>query len=278
MENTKKQFALTLDLESDFSGALQGEYSLLRQPERVESLLRCLQERDVRLSVFVVGELLEKFPQIIHLFEQYAVEFHGHSYSHDPAAPDAEAEIQKCRDIFVRYFGSPPLGYRAPDGRISPQGIKNLEKSGYKFDASIFPSYYPNPFKYLFHKSRVHVYPDSTLIEIPNTPVSPLRIMLSLSYVKLLGPGPFFRLLRWSHLPKTVVFGSHLHDFFVDRSALERMPRFWQWIYGRNQEQGLAYLEKILEFFLQQDYDFLFMSQIYQEFADRINEEKRIKP
>lgn len=271
MRDEKKQFAMTLDLEADFSGALQDEYALLGQPERVENMLCCLQERDVKLSVFVVGKLLDKFPQIIRLFEQYGAEFHGHSFSHDPNATDSEEEIQLCRDIFVRYFGKPPLGYRAPDGRITPQGIKNLEKAGYKFDASIFPSYYPNPFKYLFRKSRVHVYPDSGMIEIPNTPVSPLRIMLSLSYVKLLGAGAFFRLLRWSRLPKTVVFGSHLHDFFVETSALARMPRFWRWIYGRNRDQGLTYLEKTLDFFLYQDYTFVYMSQIYQGFVDRLD-------
>jgi len=260
---------MTLDLEADFSGALRAEYALFRQPDRVEDLLRLLRERGVRLSVFVVGELLEKFPDMIALFERYQSEFHCHSYSHDPEATDSEDEIRKCRDAYIRYFARPPLGYRAPDGKISPEGIRILEEYGFKFDASIFPSYYPNPIKYLFRRSRPHVYPGSGIVEIPNTPVSVLRIMLSLSYIKLLGNRMYSGMLRRSRLPETVVFGSHLHDFFTDRGALARMPLFWRMIYSRNHDQGLSYLEETLEFFQNRGYAFVSISEVYQRFADR---------
>ena len=258
---------MTLDLEADFSGALHNEYALFRQPERVEMLLKRLQELDVKLSAFVVGELLEKFPEVIGQFEHYGAEFHCHSFSHDPAATDSEEEIRRCRDAFVRYFGTSPIGYRAPDGKISPEGIRILEKHGFRFDSSIFPSYYPNPFKYLFRRTSVHWVRDTGMVEIPNTPVSALRIMLSLSYIKLLGKRAYFRLLRRSRLPEIVVFGSHLHDFFTDQDALARMPRFWRWVYGRNHDQGLPYFQETLEFFRDQGYAFVYISEVYERFA-----------
>lgn len=268
MNASRRLFCMTLDLEADFSGALQDEYSLFQRPERIGQLLDLLQEMGVKLSAFVVGELLEKFPEVIEQFERRAAEFHCHSYSHDPAATDSEEEIRLCRDAHMRRFEAPPLGYRAPDGRISPEGIRNLEKHGFKFDSSIFPSYYPNPFKYLFRRSSVHRVKDTNMVEIPNTPVSALRIMLSLSYIKLLGRRAYFALLRRSRLPEAVIFGSHLHDFFTDKDALSRMPRFWRWVYGRNHDQGLPYLRETLEFFRDRGYDFVYISEVYERFIE----------
>mgnify|MGYP001825482165 CR=1 FL=1 len=204
MNASRRLFCMTLDLEADFSGALQDEYGLFLRPEWIAQLLDLLQEKGVKLSVFVVGELLEKFPDVISLFERNGAEFHCHSYSHDPAATDSEDEIRQCRDAHMRRFGAPPLGYRAPDGKISPAGIRNLEKHGFRFDSSIFPSYYPNPFKYLFRRASIHRIKGTGMVEIPNTPVSPLRIMLSLSYIKLLGRRAYFALLRRSRLPGRV--------------------------------------------------------------------------
>jgi peptidoglycan/xylan/chitin deacetylase (PgdA/CDA1 family) len=269
MDKKTRLFAMTLDLESDFSGALHREYALLRQPQRVERLLGGLKERGVPLSAFVVGELLERFPELIELFVNYGTEFHCHSYGHDPEDTDSGAEIKRARDAYVQYFGSSPLGYRAPDGRISRDGIAQLGAHGFKFDASIFPSYYPNPFKYLFRRSQPHFFGDTQVVEIPNTPVSPLRIMLSLSYIKLLGIRPYIRLLRWSRLPETAVFGSHLHDFFTDSEALSRMPRFWRMVYGRNRDRGLDFLDDILDFFQGEGYSFVTMSEVYAKFVER---------
>jgi len=270
MDTKARLFAMTLDLESDFSGALHKEVTLLHQPRRAEDLLTRLKERGIPLSAFVVGELLEKFPELIELFMRYGTEFHCHSYGHDPKDTDSGAEIERARDAFVDCFGSPPLGYRAPDGRISREGITQLAANGFKFDASVFPSYYPNPFKYLFRRSQPHFYRDTQVVEIPNTPISALRIMLSLSYIKLLGIRPYLRLLRWSRLPETAVFGSHLHDFFTDAEALSRMPRFWRVVYGRNRDRGLDFLDEILDFFQAKGYSFVTMSQVYSRFVESV--------
>lgn len=261
-----KSFVMSLDLEADFSGALQEEYSLLESTERIQSLLDFFSERSVGLSVFAVGRLLMEYPEAIDLFERSGAEFHCHSHTHNPAATDSEQEILACRDAHRLRFKSAPLGYRAPDGRITREGIRRLEKHGFKFDASIFPSYYPNPFKYLFRRADVHVYPGTGMVEIPNTPVSPLRLMLSLSYVKLLGWPLFRTVLEHSRLPETVIFGSHLHDFFSDREAIERMPWFWKRLYGRNHDKGMDCMDKIVKFFGERGYRFRFISEIYRDF------------
>jgi hypothetical protein len=268
MTDRKRSFAMTLDLEMDFSGALEDEDRILLSPDHITRLLELLKAEDVKLSVFVVGRLLEKYGDAIELFQRYGCEFHCHSFSHQSYQSNSEEEIRACRDTFAAFFQKPPIGYRAPDGRINAEGIRNLEKYGFKFDSSYFPSYYPNPAKYMFKTRKAHRLKDTRLMELPNTSFSPLRIMLSISYVKLLGMKNFKRLLAISRLPEMVVFGSHLHDFFADEEMLARLPRVWRIIYSRNAEQGLEYLAETLRYFRARDYRFEYMSDIFQQYRE----------
>jgi len=262
---------MTLDLEKDFSGALVNEDRILRSHPYVTTLLELLKSEQVKLSVFVVGELLEKYEDVVGLFQRYDCEFHCHSFSHKSPQSNSEEDVRLSRDSFIAHFKDPPLGYRAPDGRIDSEGIKNLEKYGFKFDSSFFPSYYPNPVKYLFKTRKPHRLKETQLLELPNTPFSPLRIMLSISYIKMLGMASFRRLLRVSCLPEVVVFGSHLHDFFADEEMLQRLPKIWKLVYSRNAEKGLEYLTETLRYFREQGYRFEYMSEMYTRYRTKLN-------
>lgn len=260
---------LVLDLESDHSGLLKDEYSIFQKPDRIRELLDSLKQERVKLSVFVVGEVLEKFPGIVKLFlNNYDCEFHCHSYSHNPKFPDSEAEIKKSRAAFIKFFGREPLGYRAPLGKISDQGIKSLEKHGFKFDVSIVPSYFPNPFKYLFRKKTIHLYKASHIIEIPSSSISPLRLTFALSYLKLLGYENFQKILKISRIPGIIVFGTHLHDFFSEPALIRKLPLFWRRIYSRNYDKGLDYLARVIKDFKDRGYTFKYISEIYEAHKD----------
>ncbi len=271
MTSEKRAFALTLDLEKDFSGALVDADKILRSHPHITQLLELLQAEEVKLSVFVVGELLEAYSDVIGLFQHYDCEFHCHSFSHQSPHSNSEEDVSRCRDAFIDHFQSAPLGYRAPDGRINSEGIQNLEKYGFKFDSSFFPSYYPNPAKYLFKTRKPHRLKGTQLLELPNTSFSPLRIMLSISYVKMLGMAGFRRLLRVSSLPEVVVFGSHLHDFFADKEMLQQLPRVWKLIYSRNAEKGLKYLTDTLRYFRDKGYRFEYMSEISTRYRAKLD-------
>ena len=270
-----KYFALTLDLESEISGVLADEYSIFKNPDRIEKLLSFLKEEDVKLSVFVVGEILNKFPEIVTLFKSYPCEFHCHSFSHHGNMADSEAEIIKSKKAYSGFFKKNPIGYRAPQGKISDRGIHLLEKHGFKFDASIFPSYYPNPFKYIFKNREVHPHSSSNIIEIPFTSITPLRLTFSISYVKLLGFKAYQILLELFKLPKTIVFGSHLHDFLITSKTLKKLPLFWKIIYNRNRFNGKQFLKKIIDLFKKKGYKFVYMSDIYLMNKSETTEKKQ---
>lgn len=272
-----RQFAFTLDLESAVSGVLTREYDIFRNTAPIEDLFSWLKQAGIKPSLFVVGEIFEKFPGIIRMFETYGCEFHCHSYSHDPSAADSEEEIARVKDLYTDFFKRPPIGYRAPQGRITPAGIDALEKHGFKFDSSVVPSYYPNPFKYLFKNRQVHRYKGSEIVEIPLTSISPFRLSMGISYIKLLGLATYRFLLNVFKVPEIVIFCCHLHDFFLSDEAFQRLPRFWKAVYRRNRDKGIAFLKEIIDDFQHRDYDFVFMSEIYNTYIGETVEPAPVK-
>lgn len=253
-----KLFAFTLDLEADYAG-LVDEYEIFGDTSGIEKVLSTLSSLGVKITVFTVCEILEKYPHIIELFEKYECEFEPHSYSHDLNNSDSEFEIIQARKAYNKYFKREPRGYRAPRGIISDSGIKHLEKNGFCYDSSIFPSYFPNPFRYLFCNKEVHYYKNSGIMEIPFTSVTPFRLTLSLSYIKLFGLSFFTK----PPLPEIVCFDSHLHDLIQNRESYSKLPLLWKLIYYRNKDRGLDICVQFLERVKQNGFKFCYMSEIY---------------
>ena len=247
-----------MDLEADYGG-LGEKYAILKDLSKVEDLLSTLHSFGVKVTVFTVAEIFELFPDAIKLFEKYDCEFEAHSYSHNLNSPDSESEIERSKAIFFNYFGRYPIGYRAPRGKISDSGINALKKHGYLYDSSIFPSYFPNPFKYLLCNRDVHYYKNSNILEIPLTSLSPLRLTLSISYIKLLGLGYYSKL----SLPDVICFCSHLHDFIISEKSFNKLPPIWKLIYSRNKHNGTDLCLKFLKHVKQKGYSFCYMSEIY---------------
>ena len=264
-----KLFAFTLDLEAEYTCSVDG-YDLFKDHARIEEILYMLHSLGVKTTVFVPGIVLERFPDVVKIFEKYESEFEAHSYSHDCNNPDSEDEIEKSREVFFKYFGRYPTGYRAPQGRISGSGIKALKKYGFLYDSSIFPSYFPNPFKYLFCKRDIHHYKDSEIMEIPLTSITPFRLTLNIGYIKLFGIDFYMKLFRLFSIPDTICINSHLHDFIHCEDSFGKLSPIWQFIFGRNKYMGMEYSLKFLEFIKQKGYRFCYMSEIYDSYKERL--------
>jgi len=221
--------------------------------------LSTLSSLGVKITVFTVGEIFELFPDVIKLFGKYNAEFQPHSYTHNFDKPDSEYEIKMAKKAYITYFQKAPEGYRAPRGKISDSGIKLLEEQGFLYDSSIIPSYFPDPIKYLFSKKEVHYYNNSKVMEIPFTSLSPFRITLSVSYIKLLGVN-FYKKLS---LPNVVCFGAHIHDFIINDDSFDKLPFLWRMIYSRNKHHGTALCMDYLKYVRLKGYEFCYMSDLY---------------
>ncbi len=261
--NTDPQACITLDLEPDFGGRVPVDYAAWR-PERVARLLEILERGGAPLTVFVVADSLERRPEIITRLQRGGAEFQLHSYSHDLDEPDSQEEIHRGREAFERFFGHKPEGYRAPEGRISPEGWGRLAREGFLFDASVVPSFWPRP-RYLRHPRRPFRTPEG-LLELPYAVVSPLRVPMSLSWMKLLGWPLFDALSARCEWPQALVFGSHLHDLGLVPSV-ERLGEPWRRLYARNAEAGFPILEHFLAALRARGYRFTTMGALARGLA-----------
>ena len=223
---------ITLDLENDWYVEGGDQYRTL---EYVDEFIELIDRVDVPVTLFTVGKLFEERPDDVEKLEEgLQSEFHLHSYAHDPEMKDGfRTDLLKGMDAYASFFGEEPVGYRAPLGKIAPGMLRTLEREGFTFDSSVFPSYRPGAYNNLSAPTNPYS-PEATdeLVEFPVSVCPRIRIPLSQSYLKLLGR-PYRWYVKSIPLPDQLVFVSHLHDFF-DTPAFARRGQPTRAIQQRN--------------------------------------------
>ena len=273
----KKIACLTLDLEQDY-GDLLGAPSY-KGLEHISHLVDFFKEKAIPLTCFVQGSILETHPEAVEQLSTLDIEFELHSYSHPgPKEMNTMLEIQKGREVYRRFFGEDPLGYRSPLGIInSNKDYGILAANGFKFDSSIFPSLRPGVFNNLRKPTKPYLMNDSKIIEFPFTVFSDvIRIPIALSYLKLLG-SPYLYLLKVFNLRNLIVFNFHLHDLFElsssDKIFLKRTAfvyrRVLKRIYSKRKLNGLALLDKFITILQRKRYGFSKLADVYEEITSK---------
>ena len=79
----------------------------------------------------------------IEFFEINESRIEQHSYFHSTSRDSKIKDIAPGIEAHKRLLGTLPVGYRAPRGIITKQELLYLERSGIKFDSSIFQRVFP---------------------------------------------------------------------------------------------------------------------------------------
>lgn len=263
---SRKIACITLDMEPDH-GDSEGRIRLLEDPALLEKYVSIVQNNDVKVTMFVVTSLFERFgSELKALGKRIPVEFAVHSHSHDPYNACSYEEIEKSYQAFKQFAGSAPLGYRAPIGRITKDGLSHLMDFGFRYDSSVYPSVRPGEFGYWNLHWPITPFQirreNASLVEFPFTALSKIRIVFALSYVKLFGWGAYSMLMRFFPLPDVVVALTHPYDFYFHLVAggakgLEKMA------FSRNASRAFELFEQMIKFMKKQNYEFQFMSELY---------------
>lgn len=260
---TSKIACLTLDVEADFLDPT-GRIRLFEDPDLFERFVSILRPRGVKLTGFLVTSLLPQHEaHYRRLAELVPVEFAIHSHAHDMQNPCTRGDIEQSVRAYRGFMGRDPLGYRAPVGHITREGLETLMDLGLRYDSSIYPS--ARPGRRGHNNLHLPVTPfriragSHSILEVPFGSLSGIRLNFSLSYVKLFGWRPYQQLLRLFPLPEQVAVLSHPHDYYFhllkdDVTALEKP------LLLRNATHAFDLLERMLDYLLGAGYRFEFMS------------------
>jgi uncharacterized small protein (DUF1192 family) len=114
----------------------------------VPRVLAFLKALNLRITFFIVGQdaALAKNQEALGQIAAAGHEIGNHSFHHQPwlhlySEAEIDAELSLAEDHIERVTGERPAGFRGPGFSLSPATLSVLEKRGYEYDATTFPTY-----------------------------------------------------------------------------------------------------------------------------------------
>jgi peptidoglycan/xylan/chitin deacetylase (PgdA/CDA1 family) len=256
---------LTLDVEADFSDP-DGRIRLFEDEALLSQYVRLIERTGAKVTAFLVTSLLDRYgDRCQRLGELIPVEFEIHSHAHDLRDPCSRADIEAAMGAFRGFAGRDPIGYRAPVGKLTREGLDTLLDRGFRYDSSIYPSLRPG--KWGHNNLHLSVAPfritrdRQSIIEVPFACLSGVRLDFSLSYVKVLGWRAYELLLKAFPLPDHIAVLTHPYDHYVHLLPYD-IRGYEGWLLRRNASSAFELLERMLGFLHKKGYEFAFLSDL----------------
>ncbi len=183
----------------------------------VPRFLDFLNQRRLKITVFVVGQdaAIESNRAALRSIAHAGHEIANHSFHHEPwlheySHRQLNDELAASESAIVQATGQQPVGFRGPGFSISEDVIRVLAERGYRYDASLFPTFLgPVARAYYFLRSNLNRQqksqrkalfgrmrdgfrplrpfewdlPDQRLVEIPVTTMPIFKVPIHLSYL-----------------------------------------------------------------------------------------------
>lgn len=192
--------------------------------EESDKILGIFKENDISATLFVTGEVLAKYPELIKKWSK-DYEIACHSYTHrfwnTLSRKEREEELAKFISLYQSIFQASPKGFRAPSHIIDKEAFNLLSQKGFLYDSSVVPHYPPFK-KYRGHKGRAPLSPYDLngLLEIP---VSGQLLGLPMAGAWIRGlPVWIYRILFLIHRPDFITLNMHSWDV-LDECFLSKL-------------------------------------------------------
>jgi peptidoglycan/xylan/chitin deacetylase (PgdA/CDA1 family) len=124
-----------------------GGYTYLEFRSGMENMARFFEKWNIKATLFMVGNDFKQAGNVpvIRAMHQAGYELANHSMNHPQgfrwlSAPEKEAEIAAMGAICKQVTGQTPVGFRSPGWNIDDATIPLLQKAGYLYDSSVFPT------------------------------------------------------------------------------------------------------------------------------------------
>ncbi len=252
---------LTVDVEEAFHrndlrlSRRQRELLGGRVVEQTELLVSLVRAAGQRGTFFVLGEVAERYPDLVRRLAAEGFELGLHGYSHRLVYEQREGEFlketQAAKALLEEVGKRKVIGFRAPSWSITQRSLwalKILASMGFQYDSSILPAKAylggvsgSNP---LIHRRK-----EADIIEVPPSIVSMGRFRLPFSgglYLRTL-PYGFIRHCIMRLNKKGIPAVIYLHPWELD-TGLPRLGLGWKGMYAlyHNLKTTQAKVEQLL--------------------------------
>lgn len=130
------------------SGSLLGRFSYGRYGANVGNgrLLEMFRQLDLKATFFVPAYEAESDPALIDVLmaDGHEVAAHGFAMEDYSRLGDEEFDLlARAHEVLTRMTGTAPIGWRAPEGRMSTATLSYLSRLGYRYDSSFQDDDFP---------------------------------------------------------------------------------------------------------------------------------------
>lgn len=144
--------ALSIDVEDWFHsenvkgvvGRETWDQCELRVERNTMRMLEILAERKVQATLFVLGWVAERCPQLVRAIAAAGHEVASHGYGHElvySLGPEQfRADVSRSKNCLEDLTGKRVRGYRAPCFSITPWAVPILQEVGFDYDSSVVPT------------------------------------------------------------------------------------------------------------------------------------------
>ena len=234
--------SLSLDLDNKWSYMkTHGDAGWDKYPTYLDLVvprfLKVLHERDLKMTVFIVGQDAAREENFEALASISATGHEiDHSFNHEPwlhlySEQDLVSELAKTEEHLERVTGQCPIGFRGPGFSFCDLLLKILIRRGYKYDCSTFPTYLgPLARMYYFMSTKLTAeqraerkqlfgkfnegsrplkpftwnFPEGQLTEIPVTTMPLFKVPIHASYILYLAQFSRFTAINYWRMALTM--------------------------------------------------------------------------
>lgn len=197
-----------------------------------------------------------------------AKDVHAHSHLHGRGGWPVQREVERSCAMVRERFGVVRPGYRAPQGRVTPEMIRAVAECGCGFSSSVFPTIRPG----LYDQRRFPVVPfryANGLLEVPMAVTRGVRVVVSVSYAKLLGWPAMWVLLEMFGPGPVAVVDCHLHDLLMTRT-MDMLPAGVRRAWSIRRDRGLEYAQRLITWLGRHGYHLVSMGELVRELEEGV--------
>ena len=228
-----------------------------------DKLLQLLSKHQVKATYFILGKVIEEFPELIAEVKREGHELACHTYSHpflyQINSVEFKRELKTCKEL-IAPFQDGYAGFRAPYFSIDTRNLWTLDilkEEGFSYDSSIFPGSTVRTGIQGFRKD-IHTL-DNGLKEFPisNFKVTKFDFGVGGAYFRILPYVYFRKKLKSLLIERPAVFYIHPWELDENHPYIKGLGKRIQYTHYHNLKNTEKKLDKLLS-----DFQFCTLNQI----------------